>query len=146
MMDINKFSIKECDENDIKSIHKLSVSSLQNSWSFESFIEDFKNIFSKYFSLVYEKKLIGFISFWEIMNEIDITNIVISENFRGYGLSKILLSHLINSHKGFEFFLEVRESNFIAINLYKTFKFLEICKRENYYKNPTENAIIMKKF
>ena len=41
-------------------------------------------------------------------------------------------------------FLEVRESNKIAINLYKSYGFQEEGIRKNYYQNPSENAVIMR--
>ena len=43
-----------------------------------------------------------------------------------------------------DIFLEVRESNQVAINFYKKNKFKEISVRKNYYSEPNENAIIMK--
>ena len=39
--------------------------------------------------------------------------------------------------------LEVRRSNQIAISLYKKYDFKEISVRKNYYKNPTEDAVIL---
>ena len=56
------------------------------------------------------------------------------------------MEYLIINYNEYTILLEVRESNNIAINLYKKFNFREICIRENYYKFPVENAIIMKKF
>lgn len=144
MIDSNKITIRESLPSDIQYIYKISKSSFTNSWSLSSYEEDFNNIFSKYFSLLYDDKLIGFLSIWVIIDEITITNIAIDINYRGHGFSKYLLNYLINSFKNFNIFLEVRESNKIAINLYKNFKFEEMYKRHNYYKNPTENAIIMK--
>ena len=41
--------------------------------------------------------------------------------------------------------LEVRKSNESAINLYKNKGFESIAERKGYYKNPVEDAIIMKK-
>ena len=43
-----------------------------------------------------------------------------------------------------DIFLEVRESNQVAINFYKKNKFNQISIRKNYYSEPNENAIIMK--
>ena len=40
-------------------------------------------------------------------------------------------------------FLEVRESNVPARNLYHSYGFSEIGERKNYYRDPIENAIIM---
>ena len=39
--------------------------------------------------------------------------------------------------------LEVREGNENAIMLYKKFGFETVGNRKNYYKNPTENAVLM---
>lgn len=143
---INETYIRESVFSDLISIHKISKSSLKNSWSLKSFEEDFNNMFSKYFSLIYKNEVIGFLSSWIVIDEVTITNIGILEEFRGNHLSKTLLNNLFSLYKNFNFFLEVRESNLIAISLYKSLGFLEIFKRDSYYKNPTENAIIMKKF
>lgn len=143
---INETYIRESIYSDLVSIHKISENSLKNSWNLKSFQEDFNNIFSKYFSLIYKNEIIGFLSSWIIIDEITITNIGILEEFRGNHLSKTLLNNLFSLYKNFNFFLEVRESNIIALSLYKSLGFIEISKRDSYYKNPTENAIIMKKF
>lgn len=130
----------------IPSIYSISKSCIENSWSITSFEEDFNNMFSQYFSLLYKDSVIGFLSIWVIVDEITITNIAIDKEYRGLGLSNYLMDHLIENFKSFNIFLEVRESNKIARALYEKFNFKEIGKRDKYYKSPTENAIIMKKF
>ena len=42
--------------------------------------------------------------------------------------------------------LEVRESNCKAISLYDKLNFEKVGLRKNYYKNPTENAVLMTKY
>ncbi len=131
---------------DLHSIYNLSNTYLKNSWNMNSYMEDFNNEYSKYFSLIYKNNLIGFLSVWVILDEISVTNIVIDKAYRRNGFGKMLLNHLFDKFKGYKFFLEVRESNIKAIELYKSFDFIEIGKRINYYRNPTDNAIVMKKF
>jgi ribosomal-protein-alanine N-acetyltransferase len=41
-------------------------------------------------------------------------------------------------------FLEVRESNEAALKLYRKLGFGEIGRREKYYENPEETAIVMR--
>lgn len=144
-IDLNKLTVRESIEEDLPLIYNLSKNSFTNSWSLDSYKNDFKNVFSKYISLIYNGELIGFLTSIIIVEEVTITNIAINENFRGNGLSKYLLKYLIALYIHYEFFLEVRQSNIVAINLYKSFGFEEIYIRENYYTNPKENAIIMKK-
>ncbi len=129
---------------DLNKIYEISKDSFSNSWSFNSYEEDFKNIFSKYFVITINNLIVGFLSSWIILDEINITNLSIEKNFRGKGLSKILLGNFLKIYKNHEIFLEVRISNKIAKNLYKKFSFEEVYIRKNYYKNPIEDAIIMK--
>ena len=42
--------------------------------------------------------------------------------------------------------LEVRESNEKAIALYEKFDFDEISRRKDYYRDPKEDAVVMKKY
>ena len=42
-------------------------------------------------------------------------------------------------------YLEVRESNAEAINLYKKYGFEQNGMRRNYYRHPVENAVLMMK-
>lgn len=145
-MDKSKITLKECTKTDIEDVYNLSKDSIPSSWSLNSFLNDFQNALSTYTLLMYNEKVIGFISYWEILDEINITNIVMHKDYRGYGLSKILIDNLINLKQGYKFFLEVRKSNYIAINLYKKFNFKQISVRDKYYKDPTEDALVMKKF
>ena len=66
--------------------------------------------------------------------------------FRGKGIGKALISELLSlcSKDGItSFTLEVRESNIVAQNLYKSFGFIEEGKRKAYYSDNNEDAIIM---
>lgn len=146
MFKLENILIRESLYTDLNSIYEISKTSFTDSWNLKSYKENFKSQSSKYFSLFLKNELIGFLSTILVENEVNITNIAINENFRGKGLGKIFLGHVLNELKGCEFFLEVRESNKKAIALYKSFDFVEISKRINYYRNPFENAIIMKKF
>ncbi len=139
-------NIRESSLDDINAIYNLSRENIKSSWSEESFKEDFNNIFSHYFSLTLNDKIIGFISFWKVIDEITITNICIETSYRGLGYSNYLLKYIISNYDNYKIFLEVRESNIVAINLYKKHNFKIISKRENYYKNPKEHALIMEKF
>lgn len=146
MINLKHIYIQKSMSSHIDAIYSISNSNIKNSWSIKSFTEDFNNIFSEYFSLMYKNQVIGFLSIWIIIDEITITNISIHNKYRGIGLSNYLMKYLIDNYNEYTIFLEVRESNNIAINLYKKFNFKEIGIRRKYYKSPIENAIIMKKF
>ena len=78
-----------------------------------------------------------------VLDSIDVSDILARatvDEYRNKGIAQTLL----NKIKTKDIFLEVRESNQVAINFYKKNKFKEISIRKNYYSEPTENAIIMK--
>jgi ribosomal-protein-alanine N-acetyltransferase len=71
-------------------------------------------------------------------------DIAVSGNFRGQGLGKLLLEKLIEVayiKKLRAMTLEVRRSNFKAINLYEKYDFKLAGARPKYYEN-TEDALI----
>jgi ribosomal-protein-alanine N-acetyltransferase len=73
--------------------------------------------------------------------EREILNVAVRPAFRRQGIARLLLENELR-HPAI-FFLEVRESNTAARCLYTTLGFREIGRRENYYQQPIETAIVM---
>ena len=73
--------------------------------------------------------------------EVEILNVAVDPGFRGQGVA----TALIESLQAAQVFLEVRESNTTAIGLYRRIGFEEAGKRKEYYDNPTEDAIVMRR-
>jgi len=85
-----------------------------------------------------------------IVDEAHILNLSVRADFQGCGLGRELLVYLLSLIERAEAtraLLEVRESNQIAINLYKTLQFEEIGIRKGYYPadNGREDAIVLAK-
>ena len=81
-----------------------------------------------------------------IAPEAEIYRVAVRGDKRRRGIGYRLLDYAIKTERGQGLetvFLEVRESNVPARNLYKAHGFKEIGERKNYYHNPTENAVIM---
>ncbi len=74
--------------------------------------------------------------------EREILNVAVALKYRQQGIGRRLLEAEIR--RGGEWFLEVRESNLAALNLYKKMGFLVAGKRSNYYQEPSESAIVMR--
>ncbi len=67
---------------------------------------------------------------------------------RRRGIAYRLIDYALKTEKGHGLetvFLEVREKNVPARNLYKSYGFIEAGVRKDYYKNPPDNAVIMMK-
>lgn len=63
--------------------------------------------------------------------------------FRRQGLARELLQTFIRQNRG-NVFLEVRESNVAARQLYHSEGFTEITRRRQYYSSPCEDAIVLR--
>ena len=83
-----------------------------------------------------------------VAGEGQITNIATSPDHRRQGLAAKVVEALVNTarERGFyEISLEVRESNTAARALYASVGFKPIGIRKNYYKDPPENALVLKR-
>ncbi|EDT47682.1 ribosomal-protein-alanine acetyltransferase [Streptococcus infantarius subsp. infantarius ATCC BAA-102] len=90
-----------------------------------------------------DEKIVGFLAISQLAGELEITNIAIKKAYQGHCLGSQLLANL--DHVDFPIFLEVRASNTPAQALYKKCGFGIIGKRKQYYHEPVEDAIIMKR-
>jgi ribosomal-protein-alanine N-acetyltransferase len=81
-------------------------------------------------------------------DEAHILTLVVKESSRGQGLGRMMLTFLKEiavEHKADTLLLEVRPSNEVAINLYRSFGFNDLAIRPNYYPSESgrEDALIM---
>ena len=89
--------------------------------------------------------IIGYIFTHKIDKDIQILNFAIDIAYQHQGYGEKLLYHVMDKLDEYSsIFLEVRKSNFPAINLYLKFGFSELGIREKYY-NDGEDAITMKR-
>lgn len=93
-----------------------------------------------------DRKLIGYLFAMSVIGEGELHRIAILPEMRGQGLSILLMDEFfvwLKKQKDNAVTLEVRGGNTPAISLYQKYGFQEEGRRKNYYKNPTEDAVIM---
>ena len=81
-----------------------------------------------------------------IAPEGEIYRIAVDERYRRRGVGYRLLSYALKTERGRGLectYLEVRKSNIAARRLYSAYGFRVIGERRGYYKNPTEDAVLM---
>jgi ribosomal-protein-alanine N-acetyltransferase len=76
-------------------------------------------------------------------DERELLNLAVDPLHRRRGIGRSLVKALLAEAPG-AVFLEVRESNRRARDLYKSLGFQEVSLRKNYYDHPPEAAIVMK--
>ncbi len=131
---------------DAKELALLDRECFSVPWSEESFIKEADNPLAEYVIARINDKIVGYAGFWSVSGEGQITNIAVLKEYRRNKIAFKMLSSLIDRAKELNLevlSLEVRESNVAAINLYLRMNFKEVGIRKNYYKNPTENAVLM---
>jgi ribosomal-protein-alanine N-acetyltransferase len=96
----------------------------------------------KYLVARAENRVIGYIGIEKILDEVHIINMAIDPEYRGKGIGKRLMQHVLNDEE--VFFLEVRVSNETAKKVYEKYGFTVIDTRKGYYADG-EDALVMRR-
>lgn len=133
-------------KSDANELSRLDEKCFSSPWSESSFLREASNPLAQYVIAKTDEKIIGYAGFWQVVDEGQITNIAVLEEYRRQKIAQQMLERLIQKAKEKQISvlsLEVRESNLPAINLYEKFDFKKVGIRKDYYKKPTENAVLM---
>lgn len=145
-MEYIKPVIRNMESRDLDSIVEIEQKSFSIPWSRLMFEDELFNPNARYLVTEAEGKVVGYIGFWKILDEGQITNIAIHPDFRGLGYGRALITAMIEKAQEMEIHaitLEVRKSNMVAISLYESFGFKTAGIRKNYYSDNNEDALIM---
>ena len=93
--------------------------------------------------LIVDKSIIGFIHIQQLIDEVDIIDVVVDEEYRRKGYGQKLIELVIHSNLGKRIILEVSVNNKAAIGLYNKLGFREINTRKGYYNGV--DAIVMER-
>jgi ribosomal-protein-alanine N-acetyltransferase len=83
---------------------------------------------------------------WLVVDEAHIATIAVHPQYRGQGIGKLLLDHILQDavRRGLlSALLEVRAGNQVAIQMYRQFGFEEVGRRPRYYQDNHEDAVLM---
>lgn len=82
-MEQNNFSISLMNMEDLEKIKYILESDFDNFWNYNIFKSELKNPNSTYFITKINNEIVGFTGILIVLDEADITNIVVKKNFRG---------------------------------------------------------------
>ncbi|MFC2157368.1 ribosomal protein S18-alanine N-acetyltransferase [Acidobacteriota bacterium] len=143
------FVVRRMTKTDIPEVLEIERLSFPNPWRQSVFEGEVDNAPISHPIVVIHsrlKKIIGYIIYWQIKEEIQISNICIHPDFRRLGIGEMILKDLIAGAKengGEYIILEVRPSNTTAKKLYEKLGFQNVGIRHDYYMNPQEDADIL---
>lgn len=129
---------------DLERIVEIENSSFDSPWSEGSLrYEIEENQLAEVFVIEINQEVVGYMSYMKIIDEVHINNIAIDSTKRGYGYGRELVESVLKSFKGnYSVTLEVRNDNYIAINLYRSLGFEQMGIRKDYY-GKGQDALIM---
>ena len=131
----------------IDEVLAIERDAFTNPWGRRDFLPDRSD--ERWAALVAigeDRKVVGYICAWILVDELHIGNIAVRSDRRGLGYGARLLAHLlsIGEERGLRTgVLEVRASNLDAHRLYRHYGFREIGVRKGYYSDNGEDAIVM---
>lgn len=91
-------------------------------------------------------KIVGYVLFWLLPEEVDIHNIAVHGDFRRHGIGQALLQRVLEQARERNLSrvtLEVRISNSVAQRLYQSVGFMAKGVRKGYYSDDGEDALVM---
>ncbi len=132
---------------DVDGVMAIEKASFTTPWSRGAFIKEVtENKLAFYTVAEIAGVIVGYAGVWLIIDEGHITNIAVAPEYRGREIGKKILEELIRELKNRKILrvtLEVRESNEVAIGLYKSYGFIILGRRPGYYTDNGEDALIM---
>lgn len=135
-------------ESHVNGIAELEKVCFSDPWSVNSITSELHNPLSLWIVAIEGDKLAGYVGSQSVMGWADMMNIAVSPDFRKRGIGCRLVDELICRLKENQvtcLTLEVRASNDPAIALYRKMGFELVGRRPNYYRNPKEDALILRK-
>ena len=138
---------------EMKLEHVAQVAALEkicfsDPWSERSVASELTNKLAYWLVALEEDAVAGYIGSQTVMEETDMMNVAVHPDYRRRGIAEALVNGLVEALKeqgSHCLTLEVRASNEPARNLYEKLGFTQIGRRPNYYRNPREDALILRK-
>ena len=140
------FEIHKMRKEDIAEVAALEKEIFSDAWSEAALEESLLQKQTLLLTAFDDKKLIGYLILYYVLEEGEIARIAVEPEYRRQGVGARMLLEMENlcEDKGIsKILLDVRESNQTAYSFYEDYGFVQDGIRKNYYTNPTEDAILM---
>lgn len=139
--------IRKMTLEDIPAVVDLDQKSFSLPWPERSFrFELSDNPASRCWVAEMDGRVVAMLVAWIFVDEAHIATIATHPDYRRRGIARKLLAYALQSamREGAQSsFLEVRESNLPAQDMYRKFGYVEVGRRKRYYKDNDEDAILM---
>lgn len=140
--------IRRMTHADLEQVIAIDQVSFSLPWPQRSFQYELdENFVSRCWAAEVDGRVAAMMVGWMMVDELHIATIATHPEYRGRGIGKKILVHALciaRDNEGLvRAFLEVREGNVIARQMYASLGFVEDGRRKEYYKDNHEDAILM---
>jgi ribosomal-protein-alanine N-acetyltransferase len=136
--------------DDVEAMAEIEEASFSDPWSAASFAGYLSEPNSgRALVTVAEENgsVVGYSVVLFAVPDADLANIAVAPEMRGRGIGRLLLDRAIAAARSVgtrSVFLEVRASNEPAIRMYQAAGFTELGRRQRYYRDPVEDARVLR--
>ena len=138
----------QMNETHVSQVAQLEKLCFSMPWSENSIRYELTNPLALWLVAVDGDVVAGYVGSQSVMGEADMMNLAVLPDYRRKGIGEMLVKRLVEeltANAVSSLTLEVRASNTGAIELYNKLGFAQVGRRPNYYKNPKEDALILRK-
>lgn len=143
------FHVTRMNADEISEAAALEREVFPDPWSEAMLCSGFAADSQTYFGVREQNgRLVGYAAVMTVLDEGELLRICVAPRFRRRGVAAMLMERIFRTaaeRKLAFMLLEVRKGNLPAIRLYEKYGFSTEGIRKNYYQNPMEDALIMRK-
>ena len=134
---------------DLAEVAEIEAALFSDAWSVDTLKDTIKYDYNHI--LLIDTPTAGYLIYADPTDEAELHRVAVLPEYRRRGLARKLMAEMLQrtghgtDGETKHIFLEVRAGNAPAIALYSNCDFQEIDRRKNYYHDPDEDAVIMKR-
>ena len=134
--------------SDLARVLEIETASFATPWSSRTFLNLLRRPNAALLVAEYvHGAILGYAVLWFAGPEAELGDLAVAPDLRGRGVGSALVDAVIREAAGrgaTEIYLEVRESNEAAHKLYERHGFEVVSRRDDYYADPVEDALVMR--
>ena len=131
---------------DLEQVADLERQCFTESWSYKLLEAGLHSDYDVYYVFQQEERILGYCNLRILAGEGEVQRIAVLPGYRRLGVARKMMEAMVTCARASlvtAISLEVRQGNLPARNLYESFGFRAEAVRKGYYRNPSEDALIM---
>ncbi len=143
-----RLSLRPMEPADVSEVARIETTAFTTPWSEKTFRSLLSRSGVELWVAEWENELAAYAILWKVLDEGELANIAVRKDLQGRGIGSGLLDRILEiaEESGVRsLYLEVRESNGHAREMYSRRGFHEIGVRKGYYEGPREDARVLKR-